>query len=187
MRHCASTIVQRCITLGKTSVYSTGRQNFGLKYGSKFLMESLQDLMINWWNLIFPIPNPHQPPLTFFDISFSADLKIKVISTNKPRNYQFKCLFILRFWHRKHFNFQKNFETLHLPENESYLHNFYLWKYVILLFYQICDQAGWVTKYTKYNKKLKLHLKYQSSEFLRTIPQNAKNLLHVYCTLIYCM
>ena len=66
MRHCASTIVQRCITLGKTSVYSTGRQNFGLKYGSKFLMQSLQDLMINWWNLIFPIPNPHQPPLTFF-------------------------------------------------------------------------------------------------------------------------
>ena len=28
--HCASTIVQRCITLGKTLVYNTGRQNFGL-------------------------------------------------------------------------------------------------------------------------------------------------------------
>ena len=113
MRHCASTIVQRCITLGKTLVYSTGRQNFGLKYGSKFLMESHQYLMINWWNLIFHIPNPDPPPLTFFDISFLADLKIKVVSPNKPTHYQFKCLFILGFWHRRHFHCLKLFETLH--------------------------------------------------------------------------
>ena len=66
MRYSASTIVQRCITLGKTLVYSTGWQNFGLLYWSKFLMESHQDLMIGWWNLIFPIPNPDQQSLTFF-------------------------------------------------------------------------------------------------------------------------
>jgi len=66
------------------------------------------------------------------------------MSNNKPRHYRFKCLFILRFWHRRHFHWLKLFETLHLPENESYLHNVYLPKCVIRLFYQICDQAGWV-------------------------------------------
>ena len=39
--------------------------------------------------------------------------------TNKLWHYQFKCLFILRFWHRRHCNCLKLFETLHLPENES--------------------------------------------------------------------
>ena len=98
-----------------------------------------------------------------------------MLSTNKPRHYQFKCLFILRFWHRRHFHCLKLFETLHLPENESYPHNVYLQKCVILLFDQICDQAGWVTKYNKKAKTtLKLHLKYQCSELLRTILQKCK-------------
>ena len=58
-------------------------------------------------------------PSGFFYISFFADLKLKIKSTKKPWHYQFKCLFILRFWHRWHFHCLKLFETLHLPENES--------------------------------------------------------------------
>ena len=75
--------------------------------------------MINWWNLIFLIPKPDQPPLPFFYILFLADLKLKKKWTNKPWHDQFKSLFILRFLHRRHFHCLKLFETLHLPENEN--------------------------------------------------------------------
>ena len=49
--------------------------------------------------------------LYFFWHIVLSDLKLKFKLTNKRRHYQYKCLFILRFWHRRHFYCLKLFET----------------------------------------------------------------------------
>ena len=77
--------------------------------------------MINWLNLIFPIPNPDQPPLTFFlDISFLADLKLKIKSTihdiinlNSFSFYDFgtgETFIVLKYL--RHCNYQKMKENM---------------------------------------------------------------------------
>ena len=63
-----------------------------------------------------PKPQPTNPK-AFFDISFLEDLKLKILSTKKPWQYQLKCLFILGYWHI--FIVLNNFKLLHLQENDS--------------------------------------------------------------------
>ena len=61
-------------------------------------------------NFSHPKPRPTTPHV-YFDISFLAKLKQKIKTTNKLSPYQFKCLFIVRFWHRRHFLCLQLFKT----------------------------------------------------------------------------